>query len=84
MAVRWPAKIKHDATPRPQFHQCNDLVPTIYEVIGITPPLEVNGVPQDPIRAGARGLRDSEEGTSGYRPMIRRSGGGRMLFTASC
>ena len=39
MAVRWPAKIKPDATPRPQFHHCNDLVPTIYEVVGITPPL---------------------------------------------
>ena len=49
MAIRWPAKIKPDATPRPQFHHCNDLVPTIYEVVGITPPLEVNGVPQDPI-----------------------------------
>jgi arylsulfatase A-like enzyme len=49
MAIRWPAKIKPDATPRPQFHHCNDIVPTIYEVLGITPPLEVNGVPQDPI-----------------------------------
>src|SRR5258708_39618444 len=49
MAVRWPAKIKPDATARPQFHHCNDLVPTIYEVLGITPPLEVNGVLQDPI-----------------------------------
>jgi len=49
MAIRWPAKIKPNATPRPQFHHCNDLVPTIYDVIGITPPLEVNGVPQDPI-----------------------------------
>ena len=43
MAMRWPAKIKPDATPRPQFHHCNDIVPTIYEVLGITPPLEVNG-----------------------------------------
>ncbi len=49
MAVRWPAKIKADPTPRPQFHHCNDLVPTIYEVVGITPPREVAGVPQDPI-----------------------------------
>jgi arylsulfatase A-like enzyme len=49
MAIRWPAKIKPDATPRPQFHHCSDVVPTIYEVLGITPPLEVNGVPQDPI-----------------------------------
>jgi arylsulfatase A-like enzyme len=49
MAVRWPAKIKPDATARTQFHHCNDLVPTIYEIVGITPPREVGGVPQDPI-----------------------------------
>jgi arylsulfatase len=49
MVVRWPAKIKPDPTPRPQFHHCNDVVPTIYEVLGITPPREVNGVPQDPL-----------------------------------
>ena len=49
MAVRWPAKIKPDATPRPQFHHVNDIVPTIYEVVGITPPREVNGMAQDSI-----------------------------------
>ena len=38
-----------DATPRPQFHHCNDVVPTIYEVVGITPPRVVNGIQQDPI-----------------------------------
>ena len=48
MAVRWPAKIKPDATPRPQFHHVNDIVPTIYEIVGITPPRVVNGIPQDP------------------------------------
>ncbi len=49
MAIRWPAKIKPDARPRTQFHHCNDIVPTIYEVVGINPPREVGGVPQDPI-----------------------------------
>lgn len=49
MAVRWPAKITPDPTPRSQFHHCNDVVPTIYDVLGITPPRVVNGVPQDPI-----------------------------------
>jgi arylsulfatase A-like enzyme len=49
MAVRWPAKITPDRTPRTQFHHCNDIVPTIYEVIGITPPRVVHGIPQDPI-----------------------------------
>jgi arylsulfatase A-like enzyme len=47
MAVRWPARIKPDATARPQFHHVNDIVPTIYEVVGITPPSVVNGIPQD-------------------------------------
>jgi arylsulfatase A-like enzyme len=49
MAVSWPAKIEPDRTPRSQFHHCNDIVPTIYEVLGITPPRVVNGVPQIPI-----------------------------------
>ncbi len=49
MAIRWPAKIKPDATPRAQFHHCNDIVPTIYEILGITPPRAVDGVAQDPI-----------------------------------
>ncbi len=47
MAVRWPAKIKPDATPRSQFLHVNDIVPTIYDVVGITPPRVVNGIPQD-------------------------------------
>jgi arylsulfatase len=48
LAVAWPAKIKADPMPRPQFHHVIDVVPTIYEVTKITPPQTVNGVPQDP------------------------------------
>src|ERR1700749_323817 len=48
MAVSWPARIKPDKTPRSQFHHVNDVVPTIYEAVGITPPRVVNGIPQDP------------------------------------
>jgi arylsulfatase A-like enzyme len=47
MAVRWPAKIKADATPRAQFLHVIDVVPTIYNLIGITPPRVVSGIPQD-------------------------------------
>ncbi len=49
MAIKWPARIRTDTTPRPQFHHVNDVVPTIYEVLGITPPRVVNGIPQDRI-----------------------------------
>jgi arylsulfatase len=49
MAISWPARIKPDKTPRSQFHHVNDVVPTIYEILGITPPKVVDGFPQDPI-----------------------------------
>ncbi|WP_282037525.1 arylsulfatase [Saccharicrinis aurantiacus] len=49
MAVRWPKKIKADATPRPQFHHVNDIAPTIYDILDITPPRVVSGIEQDPI-----------------------------------
>lgn len=49
MAVSWPATIRPDATPRAQFTHCTDLVPTLYDLLGITPPRTVDGVPQDPI-----------------------------------
>ena len=46
MAVKWPAKITPDATARDTFVHCTDVVPTIYEILGIQPPLVVNGAPQ--------------------------------------
>jgi len=49
MAVAWPGHIQPDPTPRPQFHHVIDIVPTIYEVLKITPPRVVNGFAQDPI-----------------------------------
>ncbi|MFG1929144.1 arylsulfatase [Mycobacterium sp. NPDC048908] len=52
MAVKWPTKIGADTTPRDVFLHCNDVVPTIYDVVGIAPPLLVNGAPQIPL-AGA-------------------------------
>ena len=49
MVVSWPKKIKHDATPRAQFHHVNDIAPTIYDIVGIKPPKIVDGFSQDPI-----------------------------------
>jgi arylsulfatase len=49
LAISWPNGIKPDPTPRPQFHHVNDIVPTIYDILGITPPRIVNGYPQDSI-----------------------------------
>lgn len=49
MAVSWPGHIKPDSAPRSQFHHVNDVVPTIYEAVGITAPKEVDGVTQQPM-----------------------------------
>ena len=49
MVVSWPKGIKPDQVPRSQFHHVNDIVPTIYELIGINHPQEVNGYRQDPM-----------------------------------
>ena len=48
MAVRWPAKIKADRTPRSQFLHVNDVVPTLYDLLDIRPPESVDGIAQDP------------------------------------
>ncbi len=49
MIIRWPAKIKPDVKPRSQFLHVIDVVPTIYEAVGIKSPKSVNGIPQDPM-----------------------------------
>ncbi|HEX5730786.1 arylsulfatase [Microbacterium sp.] len=49
MAIRWPAKVTPDAAPRAQFVHCTDIVPTLYDLLGISHPRVVNGIPQDPI-----------------------------------
>ncbi|MBK5396368.1 arylsulfatase [Pseudomonas sp. TH39(2020)] len=49
LAVSWPKQIKADAKVRGQFHHVNDIAPTVYDVLSITPPKEVNGIVQDPI-----------------------------------
>ncbi|RZU63793.1 arylsulfatase [Microterricola gilva] len=49
MAISWPARIAPDDRVRSQFHHCNDVMPTILEIVGITAPQIVNGVTQKAI-----------------------------------
>ncbi|MDF0643295.1 MAG: arylsulfatase [Nitrospira sp.] len=49
LAVSWPKSIKPDKAIRTQFHHVNDIVPTIYEVLGIPAPRTVDGVTQQPM-----------------------------------
>lgn len=49
MVIGWPARIRPDARPRNQFHHVNDIVPTIYDIVGIKAPKVVDGFTQDPM-----------------------------------
>ncbi len=49
MVISWPKGIKPDKTPRSQFHHVNDIVPTLYDILGITAPKVVNGFTQIPL-----------------------------------
>jgi arylsulfatase len=47
--VSWPARIKDKGSLRSQFCHIIDVVPTIYEATGITPPDVLDGVKQKPL-----------------------------------
>ena len=49
LVVHWPAGIADGGAVRHQFHHVNDLVPTLYEVLGIEPPSVLHGREQLPI-----------------------------------
>ncbi|MEJ2377776.1 MAG: arylsulfatase [Pseudolabrys sp.] len=49
MVISWPARIKDKGGLRSQFSHVIDIVPTIYEAIGITPPTIMDGVKQKPL-----------------------------------
>jgi arylsulfatase len=49
LIVRWPARIADGGAIRNQFHHVSDITPMVLEALGIEPPAEINGVPQQPI-----------------------------------
>ncbi len=49
MVISWPARIKNKGGICSQFSHIIDVVPTIYEAAGITPPTIMDGVKQKPL-----------------------------------
>ena len=47
--VAWPAKVKASTEVRHQYIHAVDVVPTIYELLGIDPPAVLKGYTQNPI-----------------------------------
>jgi arylsulfatase A-like enzyme len=84
MVVSWPAKINDKGGVRSQFLHVIDIAPTLYELIGITPPQTLNGIPQKPIEgvsftntfddANAKGRRSTQYFEMGSRRGIYHDG----------
>jgi arylsulfatase len=49
LIIHWPKGIADGGALRDQFHVVNDIVPTIYDVVGVQPPDNLKGYPQMPI-----------------------------------
>jgi arylsulfatase len=49
LLISWLNRINDKGRIRTQFHHVIDIVPTIYEAVGITAPDMVNGVTQRPL-----------------------------------
>ena len=49
LIVHWPAGITDAGGLRDQLHHVNDVVPTIYDVLGVTPPETYRGFEQLPV-----------------------------------
>jgi arylsulfatase A-like enzyme len=49
MVVHWPRGIEAKRELRDQYVHCSDIVPTVYECLGIEPPETVNGYTQWPL-----------------------------------
>ncbi|MEJ1240528.1 arylsulfatase [Chryseolinea sp. T2] len=64
MFIEWPAKIKDKGGLRSQFMHVIDIVPTLYEVCGITPPVSLNGVQQKPIEGTSFAYTFSKDSTN--------------------
>ena len=49
LIVHWPARIAAGGELRDQFHHVNDVVPTLYELLGVSAPETYRGVDQLPV-----------------------------------
>ncbi len=49
LVIVWPGHIKDAGGMRSQFSHVNDIAPTIYDIAGVKPPEEINGVKQTPL-----------------------------------
>ncbi len=78
--VSWPAKIAPQAEPRQQYVHAVDVVPTLYELMGITPPDVVRGAVQSPLEGESFAASLTDPGVPGKETQFFTMLGGRSIY----
>lgn len=81
LIVSWPGHTKAPKKLRSQFAHVNDIVPTIYEISGISAPQEFDGVPQTPFDGTSLAYTFQEPAApSRHRQQYFEQGGNRAMY----
>ena len=78
--VAWPAKLPAQKEPRQQYVHAVDIVPTVYELLGITPPGVIKGFPQSPLEGESFAASLTDAGVPGKQTQFYAMLGQRSIY----
>ena len=78
--LSWPARIEARSEPLPQYIHAVDVVPTVYELLGIEPPEVIKGFPQSPIEGESFAAALSDPTVPGKRTQFYTMLGQRSIY----
>ena len=78
--VSWPAKIAPSSEPRQQYVHAVDVVPTIYDLLGIVPPDVIKGYLQSPIEGESFAAALTDPGVPGKSTQFYTMLGQRSIY----
>jgi arylsulfatase len=78
--VSWPAQIKADPAPRQQYIHAVDVVPTLYELLGVQPPTSLKGYEQSAIEGESFAAALTDASTPGKRTQFYTMLGQRSIY----
>ncbi len=78
--VAWPARIPADSSPRPQYVHAVDVVPTVYDLLGIEPPEVIKGHVQSPIEGESFASALTDPAVPGKRTQFYTMLGQRSIY----
>lgn len=78
--VSWPARVPADTAVRSQYVHAVDIVPTIYDLLGITPPETLNGYPQRRMEGESFAASLTDAGAPGKKTQFYAMLGQRALY----